>query len=203
MNIFQEFEPAIDNGPPPPGLVYVPDFISESDEQSFINILDGMEWNNELQRRVQHYGYRYDYRARGIDTAMRLGSLPEFSLPIQRKMLRDGHLANPPDQLIVNEYIPGQGISAHTDCIGCFQDRIAAVSLGWAYELDFIHAKSGRTHSMILDRRSLLVLSGEVRYDWLHRIRARRSDYGIARKRRISMTFRSVIPNWLSFVPPQ
>ncbi|WP_231289239.1 hypothetical protein [Rickettsia bellii] len=29
-----------------------------------------------------------------------------------------------PDQVIINEYMPGQGIAPHTDCIPCFSDTI-------------------------------------------------------------------------------
>ena len=43
-----------------------------------------------------------------------------------------------PDQLIVNEYQPGQGISAHIDCEPCFKNTIVTVSLGSVYEMDFI-----------------------------------------------------------------
>ena len=49
-----------------PGLVYVPNFLSEREEQKLVDIIDKNDWNNyeNLQRRVQHYGWRYDYKAR-------------------------------------------------------------------------------------------------------------------------------------------
>ena len=40
---------------------------------------------------------------------------------------------------------------------------------------------------------SALVISGEARYDWLHQFRARKSDHGIPRRRRVSLTFRNVL----------
>ena len=62
-----------------PGLVYKPDFITEEEETKLLACVDGAEWSTELRRRVQHYGWRYDYRQRQIDESMRLGELPEWA----------------------------------------------------------------------------------------------------------------------------
>jgi hypothetical protein len=35
----------------------------------------------------------------------------------------------------------------------------------------------------------------EARYAWAHRIQARKSDCGVPRRRRVSLTFRNVILN--------
>ena len=51
----------------PPGLIYRPDFITEEEEKKLLACIDENEWSNELQRRVQHYGWRYDYTKRRID----------------------------------------------------------------------------------------------------------------------------------------
>ncbi|MBY0227905.1 MAG: alpha-ketoglutarate-dependent dioxygenase AlkB, partial [Gemmataceae bacterium] len=96
-------------------------------------------------------------------------------------------------QLIINEYLPGQGISAHVDCEPCFKDTIVTVSLGWTYEMDFIRVADGETRSALLSRGSALVMRGEGRYLWMHRIKARLRDQGVMRQRRVSLTFRNVI----------
>ena len=36
-------------------------------------------------------------------------------------------------------------------------------------------------------------MTGESRYHWQHRIQARKSDHGVTRGRRVSLTFRNVI----------
>jgi alkylated DNA repair dioxygenase AlkB len=79
------------------------------------------------------------------------------------------------------------------DCEPCFGGAIAMVSLGWAYEMDFIHTQTRATRSILLDRGSALVIEGEARYNWLHQIKARRSDRDIPRQRRVSLTFRNVV----------
>ena len=55
----------------PKGLIIVDDFISLDDEKSFISFLDekdGEKWSaitkSASSRRVQHYGYKYDYKSK-------------------------------------------------------------------------------------------------------------------------------------------
>jgi len=93
----------------------------------------------------------------------------------------------------VNEYERGQGITAHVDCEPCFKNTIVTVSLGWVYEMDFISLDTGEVRSTLLELGSALVMRDEARYRWMHRIKARQSDRGIPRERRVSLTFRNVI----------
>ena len=81
-----------------------------------------------------------------------------------------------PDQVIANEYLPGQGISAHVDCEPCFGEVIASLSLLSACEMRFGSLSSGETRAAILPPRSLLLLAGPAPRDWTHAIPARRSD---------------------------
>jgi alkylated DNA repair dioxygenase AlkB len=60
---------------------------------------------------------------------MYLGSLPEWAAYTAEALYNHGMTPRIPDQLIVNEYEPGQGISAHIDCGSCFDDTIAILSL--------------------------------------------------------------------------
>ena len=182
------------SAPAIPGLSYRPDLLKEAEQASLLAYVDAQPWLAALKRRTQHYGYPYDYTARTIDTSMRLGDVPEVFASVAAKMVAEGLFPMTPDQVIVNEYLPGQGISAHVDCTPCFQDAIATVSLGWEYPMDFIRtADPGDVRTVLLERGSVLVFRGEARYDWKHRIRARLSDDGVRRQRRVSLTFRNVI----------
>jgi alkylated DNA repair dioxygenase AlkB len=68
------------------------------------------------------------------------------------------------------------------------------VSLGSAYEMEFIHSETkDNVRPILLLPGSVLVISGEARYHWLHQIRARKSDHGNPRRRRVSLTFRNVL----------
>ena len=175
------------------GMTYAPDFLSPSEQEAVLREIDQQPWRNDLKRRVQHYGYRYDYKARRVDPSMYLGPLPALAMPVVNKLVERSLFSHVPDQLIVNEYLPGQGITAHVDCEPCFAGAIAMVSLGWAYEMDFIHSRTREVRTVLLATGSALVISGEARYDWLHQIKARRSDRGIQRRRRVSLTFRNIV----------
>jgi len=175
------------------GLSYVPSFVTPAEQQFLIDAIDTHPWGSELRRRVQHYGHRYDYKSRRLDPSTYLGPLPPFVAYLLPRL--EGYAASGqwPDQLIVNEYQPGQGISAHVDCEPCFTSHIASVSLGSACEIEFRHRSSDRVLKLTLAAGSLLVMADEARYDWTHQIRPRFRDNGVPRRRRISLTFRKVI----------
>jgi alkylated DNA repair dioxygenase AlkB len=177
----------------PAGLQYLEEWISEDEQRALLCAIDKEPWLTDLARRVQHYGYKYDYRARQVDSGMHLGPLPAWSLSITRRLSGDG-LMRPPDQMIVNEYLPGQGIAPHIDGIACFGPVIASLSLGSACVMSLT---LGSERVLIrLRPRSLLLLAEDARCRWRHGIAARKSDIWegarMPRGRRVSLTFRTV-----------
>jgi alkylated DNA repair dioxygenase AlkB len=179
------------------GLAYVAGFLTPGEQTGILQEIDARPWMTELKRRVQHYGYRYDYRARSVDRSMRLGDLPSWALVVVERLQARGLIARPPDQLIVNEYEAGQGISNHVDCVPCFDGNVASISLGSPCVMNFTHLATRRVVLVLLESGSLVVMTGESRYDWMHGIVARKSDtfagVTFARGRRVSLTFRKVL----------
>ena len=49
------------------GAFIVPQFVTPAEEERILLRIAEAPWLSELSRRVQHYGYRYDYRGRGSD----------------------------------------------------------------------------------------------------------------------------------------
>ena len=186
--------------PDVPGLLYVREFITSEDEQRLTEKIDAGEWRDDLKRRVQHYGWRYDYAARRVDPSMRLGALPDWADDIGRRLVAEGLLAAPPDQVIVNEYKEDQGISRHVDSPG-FADGIVTISLLESWEMVFRHQRGAQKRKVgkRLERRSAMILTGAARYSWTHEIPARRNEIDPStrkrwkRRRRISLTFRRVL----------
>ena len=117
------------------GFIYKPEFITEEEESKLVACIDEAEWSTELQRRVQHYGWRYDYTQRQIDESMRLGELPGWARKLARKLADEGLMSDLPDQVIVNEYRGKQGISRHIDQPRSFAEHVATISLleTWAW----------------------------------------------------------------------
>lgn len=179
------------------GLRYIPDFVTPSQEADLITQIDQGDWLIDLKRRVQHYGYRYDYKARRVDAGSYLGPLPAWLTPLSQRLYKEGLFSDVPDQAIVNEYNAGQGISAHIDCVTCFGAVIVSLSLGSGASMQFI--KDGQKKEIYLEPRSLIVLSGSARFEWQHSIPARKSDFvesmKIERGRRVSVTFRTIVKN--------
>lgn len=180
------------------GLCYIPSFITASEEQALLQKIDAQSWLADLKRRVQHYGWKYDYTARRVDETMRLGALPDWLMELCHRLQQDGHFPKLPDQVIINEYQPGQGIAPHIDCVPCFEETIASLSLGSACVMEFTPTDSGEKIFHLLEPRSLLLFSGDARFQWKHGIAARKRDKHdgqiIPRGRRVSLTFRNVIP---------
>jgi alkylated DNA repair dioxygenase AlkB len=182
------------------GLRYQAEYVNPETEQAMLETIDTQIWQNPFQRRVQHYGYVYDYRRRTIDESMHLGALPAWLQTLAEGLQQDGWIEVVPDQVIINEYVPGQGIALHVDCEPCFGDTILSLSLGSSCVMDFQHVDSGETVSQLLEARSLIGLQGAARYDWKHGIVGRKSDrigeQIIGRGRRVSLTFRKVIRDY-------
>ncbi len=186
---------------PVPGLGYVPDWLTSEACAVLLTQIDAAPWSAELRRRVQHYGHRYDYGRRSVAkeprTAAPVPPLPDWAAGLAARLVQEGHLDQQADQVIVNEYQPGQGISAHVDCVPCFGPAVAALSLGSGCAMDFTRPEDGAKAAVYLAAGSLCVMTGPARYDWRHAIAARKSDPGttarIPRHRRVSVTFRTVL----------
>jgi len=179
------------------GLSYAHNFIDAATHDHLIESIDEQPWEHWLKRRVQQYGYRYDYKNRRIDESHWLGPLPDWADSAEALLHRPDIFEAGADQLIVNEYLPGQGISPHVDRTTCFGGTIAILSLASQLVMDFVCAHSGQRHQQMLESRSLLVLKGPARCEWKHGIAARKTDRfkgeSHRRKRRISLTFRKVL----------
>lgn len=176
-----------------PGLFMLYEPISPAQEQQLLAAVNAGTWNYDLARRTQHFGFRYDYKTRQLPQS--LGPMPEWLRGLA------ANLGLPEtQQVIVNEYTPGQGISAHIDSTSVFGPQVASLSLGSPVIMSFYtHAVGGGDGERVdvwLPRRSLVILTGDARYRWTHAIAARQSDVvngeRQSRGTRVSLTFRTL-----------
>jgi alkylated DNA repair dioxygenase AlkB len=177
--------------PAVPGLRVVTDFITEDEEQQLVEEIDSMPWLMDLARRVQHHGWRYNYKSRRVDPTGQLGPLPDWAQVIAQRLVAQNLLEELPDQVIVNEYIRNQGISKHVDCLPCFRGAVAAVSFCESWEMIF-HSPRKQKIARVLPRRSVVIFSGESRTLWKHEIPKRLKEPWGERGRRLSLTFRKI-----------
>lgn len=178
------------------GLYYFDDVISDHREKYLLENINKEQWLTELSRRVQHYGYKYNYKKRSIDKSDYLGELPKWTNKVMKDInkkiddtaidMKDSMF----DQLIVNEYKKGQGISFHVDCKPCFDDIIVCLTIGNEGTMTLKNKED--TYDIILKRKSIIILTGDARYKWQHAIIPSKNHNFTDGKPRISLTFRIV-----------
>ena len=96
------------------GATIVPDIVTEAEEQRILLRIAQAPWMSDLSRRVQHYGFRYNYRGPANGRHDPAPPFPRWAAVIGDRLspFFDGAM---PEQCIVNEYRPGQGIGMHAD----------------------------------------------------------------------------------------
>ena len=172
------------------GLQYVPEYLDPEGHDRLLAAVDLHSWQMSVDHGVQVYGYHYNHAK---SEAYRIGDLPPWANDLAVRLWRDGLLPNVPDQMVANSYPPGSGIFPHVDQ-AVFGNTIASVSLGSTCVMQFSNGESERVEELLLEPRSVLILSGEARWAWKHQIPPRDVDIWEnqekPRSRRVSLTFR-------------
>jgi len=185
-----------------PGLVYVRDFITKDEEKEIVKNVDKENWSHDLKRRVQQYGYTFSYETKQVDPNFPTDPMPSWLEPVRNRLVEGKYFPVLPDQLIINEYNPGQGISPHKDKTYCFDECVASISLLSPCIMDFSNTKTLEKVPVLLEPRSLVVLTGDARYKWTHGITARETDTFdgrlFNRGRRVSLTYRIMIQTYFT-----
>ena len=182
------------------GARLVPDIVTEAEERRILMRIADAPWLTNLSRRVQHYGYRYSYRDRATDRHAPAPAFPRWADVIGERLrpLFDGRL---PEQCIVNEHRPGQGIGMHADH-AAFGAIVVSLSLGAAWHMQF-RPRSARPYVRHGCSPTRLPLSptrlpcslvrparGPARSAWMHAIDpASNADQAVTR---VSATFRTL-----------
>ncbi|XP_044254523.1 alkylated DNA repair protein alkB homolog 8 [Tribolium madens] len=178
----------------PPGLTIIECFVSEEEEAKLLSLCQFEDGGNMKHRQVKHYGYEFRYDINNVDKDKPLKEgIPQECDFLWGRLPFDFR----PDQLTINRYKPGQGIPSHIDTHSAFEDPILSLSLNSDVVMEF---KKDETICVLLPRRSLLVMSGESRYEWTHGIVPRTYDFynnqegccSFKRGIRVSFTFRKV-----------
>ena len=185
---------------PAAGLVYLPSLLSPEQERLAVENVDASvdQWRHDLSRRTQHYGWRYDYRAKAITPDLWLGQLPDWLQEIAQSIFENAvhptsglpRFDHMPEQCIINEYVGSPGIAEQTDHPG-FGPAIATVSLLAEWPMHLAPAYRRPNLPVALETGSCLTMTGPSRQVWTHQIKC---DQARPRnERRLSLTFRSVL----------
>lgn len=158
----------------PPHIVLIEDWITEEEEQKLLeNIPRNTFKPTQARNSIARYGSDVPYGNKMISQI-----IPEWMKPLLEK--EDSLKAT--DQVTINEYFPGQGISYHVDS----EESGEVISVVSLLSDSTILLKRYK-HPIVeieLPRRSLLQMSGETRWKWEHAIAPLKEE-------RISIVFRT------------
>jgi len=180
------------------GLYLINDFINGEEENNLIYKINNSEWTSQIKRKVQHYGYIFDYKNKKINKNSII-ELPEWVNSIIDKLKNINFLKDfNPNQCTINEYIPGIGISPHIDTHSSFTNIIISISLQNQIVMNFKDkTKNDNKIEILLPPKSLLILKDTVRYSFTHGISWRKTDNIngkiVRRNTRLSITLREII----------
>ncbi|XP_020289096.1 alpha-ketoglutarate-dependent dioxygenase alkB homolog 6 [Pseudomyrmex gracilis] len=165
----------------PDTACYIPNFITEEEEKQIIKHVNNVpqpKWTQLSHRRLQNWG--------GIPhpKGMIAEEIPTW---LQKyidkvKALNAFETGVLPNHVLINEYLPGQGIMAHSDG-PLFYPVVTTISCGSHTFLDFYkkldsteQQQSKFEFSLLLEPRSLLVLQKDLYHNYLHSIAERDVD---------------------------
>ena len=110
-----------------PGLFLYHDFISESMEQELMAEIDSQTWVVDYNRRLQYYGYRNELQAPYSLIQIPI-PMPPLVYELSQNLVAQNIISLQPDQVIINEYAPGDGLRPHKDK-NYFENQICDVNL--------------------------------------------------------------------------
>ncbi|KAJ9558851.1 hypothetical protein OSB04_013465 [Centaurea solstitialis] len=128
-----------------PTLFYIPDFISDSDQKLLLNHIytaPVSKWKSLKNRRLQNWG--------GIvhEKGLLPQNLPPWLTKITKRINEESCLyPSAINHVLINEYLPNQGIMPHQDGPAYFP-VVAILSLGSPVVMDFT------PHSSLIDNKS-------------------------------------------------
>ena len=179
------------SAPLPEGLIYRSEFVTAEEEHALLHEMSLLEFREfsmhgvTAKRRVLHFGLLYGYETWRLTEGP---PIPEYLLPLRARCAELIGVA-PEDlpEALVTEYRPGAGIGWHRDAP--MFGTVVGVSLGGSCRMRFQRGKGEEreTTEVLLEPRSVYVLSGPARTEWQHSIPA-------TKEQRYSITLRTVRP---------
>lgn len=158
----------------PNGFVYEPNFISADEEAALTAAIEKLELRNApykeyvANRRIKNFGWSYDPETSQL---VEQEPLPDFLRPLATRIA--AYLGTPKSRVIealVTKYQPGTGVGWHRDNEKI--EKVVGISLaGWCdFQLRKIGVDEDEPLTVTVEPRSVYVMQGESRWDYLHRV---------------------------------
>eukprot|EP00744_Colponema_vietnamica_P022699 GILI01032667.1.p1 GENE.GILI01032667.1~~GILI01032667.1.p1 ORF type:complete len:271 (-),score=-12.65 GILI01032667.1:30-842(-) len=185
----------ISTDPPFHGLLFFPDFVTEEEEFELLHNIDLSPWkDSQSGRRKQDFGPQVNFKHRKIKMSTFTG-LPAYSRFVVERfasspgledfdVIEQGNLEYHSDR--------GAAVDPHFDDSWLWGRRIVGLSLCSDSFMTFLDLNGRYAIRVPIPRRSLYVMDGSSRNNWLHAI-CREDVNG----RRVCMTFRELAAEFL------
>ena len=167
-------------------------------EKELIAFVDSIEgWDTSKCRRLRHYGYSHEHGGKNVQ--------PKDPIPVSlravmencQELLRIHDIDSILNQCTVTDYPPTVGVIDHVENL-MLGKVIVMANLLSTVPMQFTPTEpaGGDGVIVLLERWSLVAISGKARYKYQHGITAREYDIiqgeNVRRERRVSLIFRSV-----------
>jgi alkylated DNA repair dioxygenase AlkB len=198
MDLFNT-EPLTNQLPYEGEVLYYGKILTRPQSQHYLDkMLGDIAWKNDeaiifgrhiiTKRKVAWYGdknYSYTYSNTTKE------ALPWTQELLELKALTEKVCAATFNSCLLNLYHSGsEGMAWHSDdekALG-LHSAIASISLGAERKFSFKHKVTKETHSLVLERGSLLVMKGSTQTHWLHRLPPTKK----VTTPRVNLTFRTM-----------
>ncbi|KAL1518586.1 hypothetical protein AB1Y20_002874 [Prymnesium parvum] len=157
-------------------VFHVADWMDEGEEQGLLRCINSIPddcWVQLRSRRLLQLG------GTPLPQGMQPEPLPSWASAVCDALVAAGVFSaeEPPNHVLVNEYLPGQGIAAHRDG-PLYLSRVAIVSMGSHCTFQFVSDDVERRPHLqtLLPRRGLLVFEGDAYEKLLHEVVAQHAD---------------------------
>jgi alkylated DNA repair dioxygenase AlkB len=190
-----------------PGLYLIPDAFTKEENNFYMDILEKENtYNPNICHQIHkatEYGWKFLPVTKKSDKDF-LGNFPDWLENLWQKIFLHIKANIPnfpeksyPDNVLINQYEPGDGCYPHIDQLNFWDNWVVGVSFGSGCTFQFTKEKNNNNKiSFYMPHCSIYIMIDEARYLWKHEMIFSPIDnyYGeiIPRTKRISLTFRTM-----------
>lgn len=151
-----------------PGLFLIQDYLTDEEELNIILQLEDNEWDNNIYKYSQEYGYKYNKNKKILEQTLN----NHIELYLRNLII---HIHDDIDitfnQIIVDKLYRYNSVMTPGTILDEYSDTSCYLNLSEQYTLNFINPLDEK-HIRILDikPKSLLIFTGDSRYLWQHYI---------------------------------
>jgi len=157
------------------GLNIITNAIKSHTEHRLMQYIGSNSWKKASNRRVQHYGYTFNTEHFHCKNTIVNPCDPIPQVFVEELSQALGEPATDFNQVVIDEYMPGQALPLHIENISLFNEKIIILSLGSDVFMQFI-TDSRNIHSIFVPRRSITILTGDARWYWKHGVPSHMSE---------------------------